>query len=194
MAEISTKKFTKQCSGLLDFIQHRVYISMVIACDKLVSCKFYGSNNFYWINGHPLGLSSIFWKLWLLKLVTYIYFSLNPNIGLKLEAEQCFPIISTTNLFFPIANTNHYYRVWCFFFTLNHYRIMCVPLMQPSMGILTLPCPRVVKHSASTRRRIFTYKKSRLDESLPYLFLAAVNLHRTSLWGMVNLYLIMLIL
>ena len=28
---------------------------------------------------------------------------------------------------------------------------------------------------------------------LPYLFLAAVNLHRTSLWGMVNLYLIMLI-
>ena len=40
---------------------------------------------------------------------------------------------------------------------------------------------------------IFTYKKSRLDESLPYLFLAAVNLHRTSLWGMVNLYLIMLI-
>ena len=66
-------------------------------------------------------------------------------------------------------------------------------LMQPSMGILTLPCPRVVKHSASTRRRIFTYKKSRLDESLPYLFLAAVNLHRTSLWGMVNLYLIMLI-
>ena len=66
-------------------------------------------------------------------------------------------------------------------------------LMQPSMGILTLPCPRVVKHSASTRRRIFTYQKSRLDESLPYLFLAAVNLHRTSLWGMVNLYLIMLI-
>ena len=66
-------------------------------------------------------------------------------------------------------------------------------LMQPSMGILTLPCPRVVKHSASTRRRIFTYKKLRLDESLPYLFLAAVNLHRTSLWGMVNLYLIMLI-
>ena len=65
--------------------------------------------------------------------------------------------------------------------------------MQPSMGILTLPCPRVVKHSASTRRLIFTYKKSRLDESLPYLFLAAVNLHRTSLWGMVNLYLIMLI-
>ena len=68
-----------------------------------------------------------------------------------------------------------------------------IVIMQPSMGILTLPCPRVVKHSASTRRRIFTYKKSRLDESLPYLFLAAVNLHRTSLWGMVNLYLIMLI-
>ena len=59
--------------------------------------------------------------------------------------------------------------------------------MQRSMGILTLPCPRVVKHSASTRRRIFTYKKSRLDDSLPYLFLAAVNLHRTLLWGMVNL-------
>ena len=70
---------------------------------------------------------------------------------------------------------------------------LVVLLMQPSMGILTLPCPRVVKHSASTRRRIFTYKISRLDESLPYLFLAAVNLHRTSLWGMVNLYLIMLI-
>ena len=78
----------------------------------------------------------------------------------------------------------------------HHTKGTCliIYLMQPSMGILTLPCPRVVKHSASTRRRIFTYKKSRLDESLPYLFLAAVNLHRTSLWGMVNLYLIMLIL
>ena len=52
--------------------------------------------------------------------------------------------------------------------------------MQPSMGILTLPCPRVVKHSASTRRRIFTYKKIEVgwiftlfifgrSESAPYL-------------------------